>query len=148
MDFIASFYPALSERRLYPALYLPSCFILTLLPFLLPNRRLSVVATFPILLFLCVRAPFYTFGDASSNYYNSGTFPAMVFWYIDFLVITPAKGTGAPVFLGDTSKERNAVHQPRSLNDNTTSMQKLRWAARLMIPPVCTLTLKIGLLHM
>jgi hypothetical protein len=122
MDVVASFYPPLSERHPIPSLYLPTCFLLALVPFLCPSRRIGVLVTFPILLLLCIRAPSYTFGSPSADYYNSGPFLAMVLWYLDFAVLTPVEGPGAPVFNGAGWKD---VGSP---------LQKLGWAFRLMIP--------------
>ena len=107
MDYIASFYPPLSERRPFPAVYLPVSFFLTLVPFLFPDRRFGILAMFPILLLLCILSPFYTFGNSPADYYNSGPFLAMPLWYLDFLIFTPIEGPDAPVFTGVSSTAAN-----------------------------------------
>lgn len=88
MDFAAFFYPSLSESRRVPALYLPISFYLTLVPFLFSSRRLGIMVTFSILLLFCIRAPFYTFGNPSADYYDGGPFLALILWYLDFIVLT------------------------------------------------------------
>ena len=135
MDLAASLYPPLHERAPFPALYLPITFFLTLVPFLFPNRRLGVVVTFPILLLLCIRAPFYTFGSPSSDYYNSGPFLAMLLWYLDFLILTPTNGPDAPVYIGPSrmvaTSDKSKI---QALAGLSSPLQKLRWAFSLMIP--------------
>jgi hypothetical protein len=136
MDLISSLYPVLSERRPYPTLYLPASFFLTLVPFLTSNRLLGVSATFPILLLLCIWAPFYTFGSPSADYYNSGPFMAMLLWYLEFAVFTPPDGPDAPVFIGSASViAAQSKSKAKTLADISSRLQKLRWAFRLMIPP-------------
>jgi hypothetical protein len=135
MDLIASLYPPLSERRPFPALYLPVCFLLNLVPFLSSDRRLGVLFTLPILLLLCFRAPFYTFGSPSADYYNSGPFLAMLLWYLDFVILSPSDGPDAPIFIGNPSttvtSETSLVHDRL---ETRSALQKLGWAFRLMIP--------------
>jgi hypothetical protein len=135
MNYIASFYPLLSERRPIPLFYLPTTFLLTLVPFFLPNRRIGVLATFPLLLALCFRAPFYTFGSPSGDYYNSGPFLAILLWYLDFVILSPAEGPNAPTFIGASS---SAAGSADGAGPGWTGLrswsQKLGWAFRLMIP--------------
>lgn len=130
---VASFYPALSERSPIPILYFPICFSFAISPFLVTTDkvRLSIFLTGPPLLLLCLSLPFYTFGDPSSDYYNSGPVLALLLWYIDFILCTPWRGDDAPAFHGRPGSDRS---QRQSWIILRTISQRLRWASRLMIP--------------
>ncbi|KAF8855219.1 hypothetical protein BDZ45DRAFT_715851 [Acephala macrosclerotiorum] len=82
-------------------------------------------------------SPFYTFGSPSNDYYNFGPFLAMVLWYLDFVILTPRNGEGAPVFLGPRSSISNkdkSKNLGQGWEEKSSIWQKLRWAFRLMIP--------------
>jgi hypothetical protein len=128
---IASFYPPLPERQPLPTLYVPTCFLLSLGPFVIANKHLAISLTFPPLLALCLRAPYYTFGDPSSDYYNSGPFLAILLWYLDFVLLTPREGDHAPGFIGEPGAQKNKM---KRWTDLSSMSQKLRWAFRLMLP--------------
>jgi hypothetical protein len=128
---IASFYPPLSGRQPFPGLYAPACFILSVLPFLIANKRLAITLTLPPLLILCLRAPYYTFSDPSSDYYNSGPFLAIPLWYLDFVLLTPREGEGAPLFAGGL---RGGKSKAQAWTDLSTLLSRLKWAFRLMLP--------------
>ncbi|KAF2095138.1 hypothetical protein NA57DRAFT_79623 [Rhizodiscina lignyota] len=135
MDFMSSLYPPLSERRPFPAPYAATTFFLTLVPFLSSDRRLASLVILPVLLLLCAWAPFYTFGSPSDNYYSSGPFLAMPLWYFDFVIFTPVTGPDAPVFVGSGSAGAGSGNaRPQSWTDVKSTLQRLRWAFRLMIP--------------
>lgn len=134
MNLAASFYPDLSARANIPALYQPTAFALTLLPFLTSQRRAAAWAILPVLLYLCLKSPQYTFGDPSSNYYSSGPFLAMLLWYLDFAIITPDNGPDAPAFVeGPRGNALQNRHSPDRV-DERTAWQRLTWAFRLMLP--------------
>lgn len=133
-DFIASFYPSLSERQPLPAYYNPACFILSWLPFLIPNKRLAILATCPILLYFCLHWPYFTTGDPSSDYYNGSTFVALPLWYLDFIVFTPRDDLA---FVGPQAmiKKREGPNTKAQRWENlTTFSQRLKWTIRLMLP--------------
>ncbi|QIW96627.1 hypothetical protein AMS68_002145 [Peltaster fructicola] len=95
--------------------------VLSITPFLVKQNHLIKFLNGAALLVLCLLLPCYTFGDASSDYYNSGPVFAMLLWYIDFVLCTPREGDGAPAFQG---KRWEAL----------TIYQRLAWAFRLMLP--------------
>jgi hypothetical protein len=129
--FIASFYPSLSNRQPLPSLYALACFVLSIVPFLISNKRFAIIITAPLLSLLCLRAPCYTFGDPSSDYYNSATFMAIQLWYIDFVLLTPRKGHGAPAFIGGPGADKG---KPLRWTNLSSMTERLRWAFRLMLP--------------
>lgn len=136
MEYIAQFYPPLSERRLFPVLYAPTSFSLTLLPLLLPHRHFAILVTFPILLLLCLCAPYYTAGSPSDDYYGSSPYFAMPLWYLDFVISTPADGPDSPAYIGSpiTTRENPGESKPQGWRDAASLPRKLLWAFRLMIP--------------
>lgn len=138
MDQLATFYPSLSQRRSIPAWYLPITFSLTLLPFIfVQHRRLAIALTSPIIVALCTQAPSYTFGDPSSDYYNSGVFLAVLLWYLDFAILTPATGRDAPVFRGNPQQMSSSGDRQENIGEAVEELplwKRIVWALRLMLP--------------
>lgn len=141
MDIIASLYPTLAERKPLPALYTPACLALTLAPFLTENRRLTIILTLPLLLYICVRWPCFTTGDPSSDYYNNSHFIAIPLWYLDFVLLTPKDGEDAPAFVGPHLRDAERRDAKRVVDahgqrwkDLSTFSQRVGWAFRLMLP--------------
>ncbi|KAF1848728.1 uncharacterized protein K460DRAFT_364714 [Cucurbitaria berberidis CBS 394.84] len=134
MKAIAALYPPLSKRQPMPAFYGPLTFFLSLTPFFFRNRRQTALWVFPILLALCIRAPCYTFGDPSANYYNSSPFIAIPFWFLEFAILTPKDGPNAPRYVGnaDEVKKETGVNDQR--DDMKTLWERFAWACSLMIP--------------
>jgi hypothetical protein len=135
MESLSKLYVPLSGRAPIPFLYQPTAIALTLVPFLTTHRRVAIWTTSPILLYLCLSSPSYTFGDPSSDYYSSGPFLAILLWYLDFVILTPIEGPSVPVFHGLPQPARGAQQQVAcKWADNKTFWQRLKWAFRLMLP--------------
>lgn len=59
----------------------------------------------------------------------------MPLWYLDFLIFTPADGPDAPVFIGVLSTAAaSSKSRAQGWPDLSSTLQKLRWSFRLMIP--------------
>ncbi|CAI6333749.1 unnamed protein product [Periconia digitata] len=139
MDFVASLYPALTERQNLPQYYTPLCFFFSIVPFLTVHRRLAIVVTLPFLLYLCTCWPCFTSGGNSSDYYNGSLFAALPLWYIDFVLLTPRYGDTTPTFIGAKkarcSKETKISGlEGQQWKDCITFGERMRWSVRLMIP--------------
>ncbi|KAF2444643.1 hypothetical protein P171DRAFT_431444, partial [Karstenula rhodostoma CBS 690.94] len=132
--YIASFYPPLSERTPYPPLYQLLTFTLSLIPFFFHARRFVAILILPLLLTLCLRAPFYTFGDPSSNYYNTSIFVATPIWLVEFAILRPEEGGEAPVWVGRHIETEGEGVKGKGVHDMTTTWEKLSWVISLMIP--------------
>ena len=127
----ASFYAPLDQRQSVPIYYAPTCFSLSLLPFLISNRQVAIGISFPVILGICLLKPNYTFGNSSDDYYNSAPFIAILLWYIDFVLCTPREGDGAPVSCPTGAGESSEVRW----QDLNTTWARVKWAARLMMAP-------------
>jgi hypothetical protein len=135
MDVLASFYPPPSQRQPYHVLYQPLTFAVTLIPFLFSCRRLVAICFLPILIFLCIRAPCYTFDSSSADYYNSSAFIAMPIWLVEFAILRPKLGPNTPVFVGDYSAEtQKAQRNRKAWGDLDSIRERIFWASLLMIP--------------
>lgn len=131
MDTISTLYPSLDERRPLPAYLTPLCLALSVLPFLVDNKRPAVITTSPLLLYLCSSWPCNTTGDPSSDYYNNSHFVAIPLWYIDFVLLTHRDGPDAPALCADPMASKSEGQRWSGL---TTLTQRCKWAARLMLP--------------
>lgn len=132
MDFVSSLYPPISAREPIPAFYQPFVYLLTLVPFFFHNRKLVAICIFPVILTLCVRAPCYTFGEPSGDYYSTSPFVAIPFWFVEFAILTPREGTHAPTYVGDKSEGNSP--KSHGLEPSSSSWKKLSWASSLMVP--------------
>jgi hypothetical protein len=130
MEFIAQLYPPLEERKPIPAIFLPGTFALTLLPFFTTHRRQTALVILPTILWMCVLAPRYTFGDPSADFYRSSGFIIMPLWFIEFAVLRPPNGDKAPAYVGNPAQG----DLPRRVEDLQGAWPKLRWAVELMVP--------------
>jgi hypothetical protein len=131
---IASLYPPLDQREPLPTLYTSVCFFISLLPFLISNKRLAVSISFPLLLALCIYQPHYTFGIPSNDYYNSAPFIALPLCYVDFVLCTPREGEDAPVFLW-RQPEVKEEPEPWAWTDLMSVTDRFHWSVRLMFAP-------------
>jgi hypothetical protein len=131
MEVIARFYPPLDERKPIPAIYLPATFALTLLPFFSSRRRLAAWIILPIIVWMCVLAPCYTFGDPSADFYRSSGFIIMPLWFVDFAILSSQDGNNALLYVGNSKGETTLA---RRIEDCPSIWSKLRWAYELMIP--------------
>ena len=134
MERLAALHPPLSERQPIPALYQPLTFFLTLIPFLFRKRRRTALCVLPILLASCIRAPGYTFGSPSVDYYNSSPFIAMPIWFLEFAILTPEEGPDAPRYVGNASAVTKSKETDRRWQRPKTPWEQLAWAFSLMIP--------------
>lgn len=131
---IASFYPPLSERTPHPPLYQLLTFTISLIPFFFHSRRLVALLVFPVLLTLCLRAPCYTFGDPSVDYYNTSMFVATPIWLVEFAILRPEDGVGAPVWVGRGGGFKEKGKEGKGAKDMASLWERLLWAISLMIP--------------
>ncbi|KAF2010652.1 hypothetical protein BU24DRAFT_427763 [Aaosphaeria arxii CBS 175.79] len=134
MDLIAKAYPPLDQRKPFPIFYQPIVFALTLIPFLLPNRRIIAVFVSLPLLILCIQAPRYTAGSAPGDYYGSSTYIAILLWFIEFAICTPENGPGEPIFIGAPPDVKTSKKERQAWSHLISTRQRLNWAFSLMIP--------------
>lgn len=127
METIAEFYPPLPSRDPIPSYYLPTTFLLSLIPFFTPNRRRTALLILPILLSLCLSSPRYTFGIPSADFYRSSAFIITPLWFIEFAICRPQKGGDAPVYLGKSGA-------PKGVEDCKSVWEKIWWVGQLMVP--------------
>lgn len=125
-------WPQLPDRKPMPPLYQPLIFILTIIPFFFPSRRWIAICVFPLILDLCLRSPCYTFGNPSADYYNSSFFIAAPLWFLEFAILSPQKGPGAPACIGNP--KHNDASSERTLDDMNLSWQKVLRVCSLMVP--------------
>ncbi|UPX12151.1 uncharacterized protein EKO05_0002718 [Ascochyta rabiei] len=128
----ALLYPISEVRKPISSLYLPFTFLLTLVLFLLPNQRRISTLILPVLAFLCLDSPCYTFGNPSAEYYQSSAFVAMPVWFVEFAIVRLRGENDAPVFVGRQDKSKDT--RPKRLEDCRNVREKLFWASALMFP--------------
>lgn len=131
MDAVTPQYPPLTERRPLSTTYLGFTFLLAILPFFIPQRRGVAICVFSILLFRCLSAPQYTFGNPSDDYYNSSFLIAMVLWFLEFGILAPETGSGAPAYTGNPG---SIDVGKTTLNETESQWERLHWVASLMVP--------------
>ncbi|CAO2654015.1 Nn.00g107480.m01.CDS01 [Neocucurbitaria sp. VM-36] len=134
MESLATLYPPLSERRPIPALYQPLTFLLSLIPFFFRSRRQIGICILPIILCLCIRAPYYTFGDPSADYYSSSPFIAIPIWFLEFAILTAKEGPDAPRYVDNVEEGKKEEFSGLMCDDLRTPWERFTWAFSLMIP--------------
>jgi len=125
-------WPQLADRKPMPPHYQPLIFVLTIVPFFFPSRRRIAICMFPLILDLCLRSPCYTFGNPSADYYNSSFFIAVPLWFLEFAILAPQKGSGAPAYIGNP--KRSDTRSSRTLDGMYLSWQKVLRVCLLMVP--------------
>ncbi|KNG46361.1 dna-binding protein hexbp [Stemphylium lycopersici] len=91
------------------------------------NGAGSPSASFPS----CSSAPQYTFGNPSDDYYNSSFLIAMVLWFLEFGILAPETGSGAPAYTGNPG---SIDVGKTTLNETESQWERLHWVASLMVP--------------
>ena len=125
-------WPQLADRKPMPPLYQPLIFILTIIPLFFSSRRRIAICIFPLILDLCLRSPCYTFGNPSSDYYNSSFFIAVPLWFLEFAILAPQKGPDAPAYIGNP--KRSDTRSERAVDDMSLTCQKVLRVCSLMLP--------------
>jgi hypothetical protein len=125
-------WPQLPDRKPMPPLYQPLIFVLTIVPFFFSGRRRIAICIFPLILDLCLRSPDYTFGSPSADYYNSSFFIAAPLWFLEFAILSPQQGPGAPTYIGNPNL--NGTGREGTLGDVEATWQKVLMVCSLMVP--------------
>lgn len=131
MDAVMPQYPPLAERRPFSTTYLGCTFLLAIVPFFFRQRRRVAICVFFVLLFRCLSAPHYTFGNPSDDYYNSSFIIAMVLWFLEFGILPPETGPSAPAYIG---KPGSSHAGKITLNETESQWERLYWIASLVVP--------------
>lgn len=134
METLASLYPPLAERTPVPTLYQPLIFVLSLTPFFFCRRHRAALITFPLIFALCTRAPFYTFGNESADYYSASFFIALPLWFVEFAILTPAQGPEESVYVGNRIEPWREKGNGKRWEDLRSYCERIFWASSLMVP--------------
>lgn len=137
LDRISSIYPTLEDRRPLPALYTPTAYLFTILPWLLPKSQARILATLPILSLLFFLRPYYTSGSPLEDYNSAIYLFCWLTGYLDFLVFSPALNEPDPRFQGPSKVEGSGSYDTypsgTGIDDCHTLWGRLKFAIRLNI---------------
>lgn len=121
--------PSLDQRASLPAGYVLTAYALYAVTVFMPGKSARLFITFPLLLLLAAACPFYTTGNASSDYGNAYILLSLVLFYLDFLLLCPLQGESMR-FVGPQRGAKSITGVGE--DDCATVQDKLVWTARLV----------------